>query len=266
MKDIIIFTGQSNMQGQADKLLCDTPVEGALEYRFLTDSLIPLKNPCGEDIAFDGSEGYFHDTPGKTNWHAENALGSTCYHFTSMVPKFCEVYINEAAKAGERPEVTPVHAAKGATRVNYWLPGTPAYEVFIKKCRGAIAKSGETRRRFVVWLQGESDALASLSKDEYKAQLSEFGHALEKELGIDKFGIIRVGRFAGDARDDEIINAQDEICREDDFFVMLTDVAAEYSSNPKYKCYMNPNVRGHFGAEGLCRLGELAASELVKYI
>ena len=34
MTDLIIFGGQSNMQGQAERRLGDTPFEGVLEYRF----------------------------------------------------------------------------------------------------------------------------------------------------------------------------------------------------------------------------------------
>ena len=49
--DIIIFGGQSNMQGQTGEMPpINEPVEGALEYRFEGDSLIPLQLPVGEDI------------------------------------------------------------------------------------------------------------------------------------------------------------------------------------------------------------------------
>nr|MBQ4319068.1 hypothetical protein [Clostridia bacterium] len=266
MKDIIIFSGQSNMQGQTDALLYDTPVKNALEYRYLTDELIPLKNPCGEDIAFDGTSGFYHGTPGMTDWHGRNALGSAVYKLSTMLPAFCEAYINTARELGCERTVTAVHAAKGATRMEYWMPGSAAYDVFVKKCRGAIAKTGDVGRKFVVWLQGESDAIASMSCADYKSKLSEFGHSLRDELGIDRFGIIRVGRFTGDARDDEIIRAQDELCAEDEFFVMLTREAADFCVKPEYSKYMNPNVRGHYSALGLCRLGELGGAELARYI
>ena len=51
--DIIIFGGQSNMQGQTDYLSECEQVQDAVEYRFLTDSFVPLKNPTGEDITFE---------------------------------------------------------------------------------------------------------------------------------------------------------------------------------------------------------------------
>ena len=50
--DILIFSGQSNMQGQTEALpFPNDPVSDALEYRLLTDSLVPLMHPVGETIA-----------------------------------------------------------------------------------------------------------------------------------------------------------------------------------------------------------------------
>ena len=41
--DILIFAGRSNMQGQTEALpFPNKPVADALEYRHLTDSLVPL--------------------------------------------------------------------------------------------------------------------------------------------------------------------------------------------------------------------------------
>jgi len=85
--------------------------------------------------------------------------------------------------------------------------------------------------------------------------------ALKADLGVDLFGIIRVGRFTNDDRDLEIISAQDEICREDENYVMLTDIATELNQQ---KEYMNPHVRGHYSAKGLEQLGSTAAETLGK--
>ena len=75
------------------------------------------------------------------------------------------------------------------------------------------------------------------------------------------FGIIRVGRFTNDDRDTEIISAQDEICREDESFEMLTDIATELNQIDEY---MNPYVKGHYSAKGLELLGSSAAKALCK--
>ena len=80
-------------------------------------------------------------------------------------------------------------------------------------------------------------------------------------MGIDLFGIIRVGRFTNDNRDLDIISAQDEICREDEDFAMLTDIATELNQQNEY---MNPHVKGHYSAKGLELLGNAAAKTLGK--
>ena len=256
------------MQGQSEKLLYDVPVDGAYEYRLLSDSLVPLKNPCGENIREDGSEGCELADSGMTRaeWIKYNVLRRAVDGKTTLVPAFCEAYINAAKKRGAEAEVIAVHAAKGATQLDYWMEGTAANRLLLLKSVKAAEAAGNVRHRFFVWLQGESDAIAAVKKDEYKAMLSRFGLSLEKALGIERFGIIRVGRYTDDDRDLEIIAAQDEICREDEFFVMLTDKAADFTTLDEYKPMLNPRAHGHYSALGLCRLGELAGTELAEYI
>ena len=265
MADVILFGGQSNMQGQTERRVGDTPVEGASEYRFLSDSLVPLKNPTGEDIRFDGTEGFGFGTPGAENWHGQTALGSTVYGYTSMLPSFSDAYRNAAKN---QPDVVAVHAAKGATQICYWLPDGEGYEMFVRKCEAAIAKTeaelGEIGRKYMVWLQGESDAIAGVTKEDYKKMLSDLGHDLKERFGLHRFGIIRVGCFTMDERDWEIINAQEELCAEDDFFVMLTRVCSDYCTKEEYKEYMNPEAHGHYSALGLTKIGEIAGTALAE--
>ena len=119
--DIIIFGGQSNMQGQSEVLTECEVVEGALEYRFLTDTLKPLCNPVGEDIRYDGSAGYrFDDGVMLGEWVADHVLASACYGHTNLVPSFVRAYIKETGK-----NVIAVPAAKGSTNIESWLPSSP---------------------------------------------------------------------------------------------------------------------------------------------
>ena len=53
MTDIIVFAGQSNMQGQTEKLLDSAAVPDAFEYKFATDSLVPLRDPFSEEPRTD---------------------------------------------------------------------------------------------------------------------------------------------------------------------------------------------------------------------
>ena len=62
------------------------------------------------------------------------------------------------------------------------------------------------------------------------------------------------------------MEAQDRLCREDSFFVMLTRAAADFTTLPQYAAYRNPYVGGHYSAAGLARLGELAGEALAEQI
>ena len=252
--DLIIFSGQSNMQGQSECRSEEREVKNAYEYKWLTDELLPLKNPVGENITYAMRKG--DDVTPETNipcWLNNHALGAACYGNTNLVPAFCKTYTEITQSS-----VVAVHASKGSTGISEWLPGSPIYPVLIEKARGAIQKV-KPQRIFFVWLQGESDAIAGMTKDDYKARLRLLCDALKQDLGIHLFGIIRVGRFTNDDRDTEIISAQDEICREDENFLMLTDIATELNMQSEY---MNPYVGGHYSAKGLELLGSTAAKTL----
>ena len=254
--DIIIFSGQSNMQGQSDRLSENAVVEDAYEYKFLTDEIVPLQNPVGENITYSMEKGdnVTLETNGSV-WRPKHVLGAACYGHTNLVPAFCRTYI-----ALTKREVLAVHAAKGATKISEWLPGTPGYNALVQKSRAALQKAAPERILFV-WLQGESDAVARVSKDDYKKALRVLCDGLKSDVGIEKFGIIRVGRFAGDEQDEEILTAQDEMCREDADFLMLTDIAADF---PPTSEYMHPKIHGHYSAEGLELLGTKAAETLAE--
>lgn len=253
--DLIIFGGQSNMQGQSERLTSSDVIENAYEYRYLEDRIIPLSNPVGENIRYDGSRGTTCMTKAEIPaWREEHVVGGATGGYTNLVPEFCRAYVERSGR-----EVLAVHVAKGSTKIAQWLPGTDGYGMIVKKSVAALRSIGAVDRIFFVWLQGESDAVAGNSKAYYKEKLAELHAALRKDLGIERFGIIRVGRFAGDERDLEIISAQDEICEEREDFLMLTRIATELNEIPEY---MNPYVRGHYSAAGLERLGREAGLAL----
>lgn len=246
------------MQGQTEALSESEVVENAYEYKFLSDSLVPLRNPVGEDIRYDGTAGIVPD--GKksvADWIKDHVLGSACSGYTNMVPEFCRAYIMETGK-----EILAVHAAKGSTEIHQWLPGTDGYDILVKKSLAAIKKADKVDKIYFVWLQGESDAIFRKTKAYYKEKITELNNALNKDLGIEKFGIIRVGRFTKDERDLEIIEAQTEICEENPDFLMLTKIATEINQQPEY---MNPYVAGHYSAKGLELLGSLSGEALGKF-
>lgn len=257
--DIIVFAGQSNMQGQAEGRYLEGEVCGAYEYRFLTDSIRPLTDPVGENVRADGSEGYppFTDGIPLQQWLDENVLGEACYKNASLVPAACA-----AVHAATGREVLAIHAAKGSTQVHQWLPGTDGYTVLLRKVQAGIRKASEThtvRTVSLMWLQGESDSIAHRPREVYAERLIALGEAMQRDFGLERFGIIRVGHFCKTDWDEGIIAAQEEVCASHPLFAMLTRLTAELEQDPEN---MNPTVGGHFGAVGLEKLGRAAGEAL----
>lgn len=257
-KDLLIFGGQSNMQGECERCSETQAVAGAMEYRYLTDSLVPLCNPVGENILLDKTRGdaVVYGT-NLQDWVSRHVLGAACYGNTSLIPSFCRAYCENSQR-----QAVAVPVCRGGTMLSFWMPGTVGYEMIVEKTLAASAKTAETAqigKKYFVWLHGESDAANGMSKLYYKENLTAFKEHLKADAGMDRFCIIRVGRFAGDARDDAIMEAQSELCKQDPDFLMLTEIASELCKNPKY---MNPNLAGHYSAEGLELLGKTAGSAL----
>ena len=255
--DLLVFSGQSNMQGQSGRLLDAETVEGAAEYRMLTDRLIPLRDPAGEDIRKDGTAGYPFRDAETPDWHRDHALGGPVDGCTTLSPAFCRAYLQETGGAA-----AAIPAAKGATCVEEWLPGTVGYTLLMRKFRMALDRVAETAavgRRYLIWLQGESDAIAGTPRNVYMEQMRILAASLRRDAGIETFGIIRVGRFTYDDRDLEIQAAQDSLCRTGEGFTLLTGAASEMSTDPSW---MNPAARGHFSPEALVRLGTEAGRAL----
>ena len=260
--DIIIFGGQSNMVGQSGSLISDECIEGSFEYRYLTDSIIPLKNPNGEYISIDGTQAKPWAGNGNEDdflrWHAGIALGGAADGCTNLIPAFCRAYREACGH-----DVLAVPVAKGATHIRDWLSGTKCNEFLVKKAKGAIDACENTGNILFVWFQGENDQVNSTPPERYEQTLIELKTSLKAELGIHRFGIIRVGRFANDKRDEGIMNAQENVCAKDSDFVMLTRIASSLCE--KSEC-MNPDAAGHFNAQSLVLIGEQAGNSLARII
>ena len=259
MTDLIIFSGQSNMEGQTEKLLDSSTVKGAYEYKLSEDRLVPLCDPFGENLRFDGTLGEdYEDSMGMT-WHEKHVFGASAYGNTTLIPEFCRVYIKKTGR-----EVTAVGAAKGAADLDYFMPGSDWYKMLIKKVNGALTKTENfSGNIYIVWLQGESDAIIGKDTDTYIKQIRELAASLASDIALSRFCIIRVGRFTNDERDDDVIEAQSIVCKTDKNFLMLTEEASEMNKIPEY---MNSFAGGHFSAAGLTKLGADAAYTLAAYV
>ena len=253
--DIIIFGGQSNMQGQTGAMPeTNEPVEGALEYKLNENELVPLQLPVGEDL---GGNKYL--------------LGAS-HGCGSLIPAFCRAYIAETGR-----EVVAISACRGDTTIEDWQKGTYRYNTAYGKITRGIAKAkslGEIEHVYYVWLQGESDAIIRSTEEEYLERIFRYKNTLKREIGIEKFGIIKVGYFyctsqwhkGGDYEtkkscDVAVMSAQERAVAEDSDFVMLTRVCPELSMKPEY---INPEASGHYNNEAMEIIGTEAGSALAR--
>lgn len=238
--DLLIFSGQSNMQGQTEGDPLDAAVKRAWEYKLLSDTLVPLKNPVGEDVE-------------------ELLLASHLGH-GSLIPYFVDAYVKESGR-----EVLAVHTAKGATVAADWQKetevGRARYAKMLEKISGAKKKVQNIGKTYFIWLQGESDALAHTDEKTYTGYLMKLKNDLKKDVGIDKFMVIEVGYFAsnfgGEYWDQVIQNAQERLCVKDEDFLLLTDVTKTLSRDQNY---INPNAVGHYNNAAMKIIGEQAGT------
>ena len=250
--DILIFGGQSNMQGQTEGLPeINIPVDSALEYRYLTNTLIQVEHPIGEDI----NDGLLLGA---------DAGGG------SLIPDFCHAYVKTA-----KTQVIAIHVARGATTVSEWQKGMPRYELALKKILAGISKARENYeigKIYYIWLQGESDAIARTSKENYEKMLTNLKNSLKSDAGIDKFCIIEVGYFCGAVtwlhdrtieegrlHDEAIMQAQEDLCVKDRDFCMLTQICKTLSLD---KANINPFAQGHYNNKAMVLIGTEAGKAL----
>ena len=230
-----------------------TPVKNAYEYRFLEDKIIPLAHPVGESM----EEGPL------------NAPIGGC----SILPAFCRQYTERSGR-----EVIAIHTASGGTAISQWLPGMPLYRVAMNKITAGlerIKREYNVEHIYLVWLQGESDALNQLSEDKYIARLVYFKNVLKNKIGIEKFCLIRVGYFARTAPwvkedplikmrwDEVIMDAQDRAVALDPDFVMLTRICKEISIDEEN---FNKKDIGHYNNASLERIGNEAGIALAELL
>ena len=238
-RDILIFCGQSNMQGYTESCPVENAVIGGHEYRYLTNTIVPLSHPVGEDIGESKLLMASHEGKG------------------SLIPDFCRAYIEKTHR-----EVLAVHAACAGTHIAEWLPPAERYDALIRKAQGALSKLAERSGRvYFIWLQGESDAIRGVSEDEYIHALEELRGHLYRDLPLDGFGIIRVGKFVEDERDLAILRAQETACRNGDF-LMLTRVTAVCTQAPSL---INPYAPGHYSNAGMTLIGQFAGANLGRH-
>ena len=239
--DVIIFAGQSNMSGNGGNVLLAPAVpEGAgYEYRPVAtpNALVPLAEPFGKY-----ERGLISDLPEYQNGSLVSAFVNTYYARTGV-------------------PVVAVPATRGGTDSSYWASDATKADLVSRfiKTKQYLEKNGFTvRRKYLVFLQGESDAVKGFSPVEYKNNLSAAFQPLFSN-GLEQVFIITPGyAINGIYSYDSIVATQTELCNTSDLFTLGSDLLHRIPTS-----YLNDAV--HYGQEALNMVGQEAGNKAAAY-
>ncbi len=204
--DLVIFAGQSNMSGRGGdaKAAPGVPVDTGYEFRIGTSptGMYPVAEPFGIY-----SNGYLCDLPVLRGGSLVSSFMNTYYKSTGV-------------------PVLGFSAARGGTSISYWQTGPVQAELsqkFETIKAWCAANHIYIRKKYVVWLQGETDGVAKIDKLTYKTGLSNaFAPLFAK--GLDQVFVITIGQYAGlPGTYDQVIAAQLELCATDPRFSLGSD-------------------------------------------
>jgi len=205
--DLVIFSGQSNMSGDGGdvKLAPAVPNKHGYEFRNGKDpaGLYTVVEPFGTS-----ADGYLCDPDGLRSG--------------TLVSSFMNSYY---AKTGV--PVMGVSAARAGTSVNYW--NEPEVQAdLLRKYQNAkdwcAANNVKIRHQYIVWLQGETDAIAKMDGGTYQ-ELVKSAFASVINQGIEQVFVVTIGNFAGlPGAYDTIVEAEKNLCLTDSHYTLGTDV------------------------------------------
>ncbi len=230
--DLIVFSGQSNMSGyggdpkEAPGIIRDA---GA-EFRSVSDPerLYTIAEPFG----------IYENTEIMNDFYLKQG---------SLVTSFVNTWYRETGTP-----VIAVSASKGGMPSTYWASEAVCDEVEkrFKTAKHWLNENGYTvKNQFLVFLQGENDAIENIPDEVYLADINAFSSRLFI-AGIDKFLMIRIGGEKG--RHDafkRIADLQTELCRTDPRFVLVSTLLSGVGDDHMVDDY-------HYDQAALNLLGE----------
>lgn len=240
--DVVLFTGQSNMVGRETSKYSVSIEEGkAFEYKFLSDSLVPVANPVGETF---GS--------------VEVSSGS------SIVPQFCADYVSSTGR-----NIVAVHVARGGRAISYFTQQGAIYADIVRKYSACIdylenSDGYEVGRRFYVMFQGESDTNSTASQDYYDSYMS-FHNGLKDAIGTEFGAQIYIGRNSTEDKAGilRINNVKKQLAEDnEDIIICNKENATYYYDNPQY--LLSDNI--HYTASGLKKIATDSCRSIVDFM
>ncbi len=242
MADLIIFAGQSNMSGNGGNasLAPVVPAGAGYEYRPASSpgALYPLVEPFGRNEG-----GLISDQPQFQNGSLVSAFVSTYFQKTGI-------------------PVVAVPATRGGTDSSYWASPATKADLLSRynKARAYLEKNNfKIRRKFLVFLQGESDAVKGISEFDYKNNLTSAFQPLFAE-GLEQVFIITPGYAVnGMYSYDDVVNAQKDLCNSNNMFTLASDILHTAGMNS----YLDDAV--HYNQQALNLAGSSAATRVAAF-
>lgn len=241
--DLIMFMGQSNMSGCGGdaSLAPSVSEEAGMEFRAVSNptQLYQIVEPFG--INENNINGLMEKPGGKKG---------------SLVSSFVNEYYKETGV-----QVVAVSASLGETDMDKWLSENIMLDVMTRyiTARTWLVNNGyEIGHKYVVWLQGESDALKRTSTDAYKTKMDDFIRPLFMD-GIEKVFFITPGRTIDETEIySKIIRAQLEMSKNSGYYGLATSILSGVSCEYMTDIY-------HYNQHVLNLVGEEAAKSVAYY-
>ena len=240
--DLIIFAGQSNMSGNGGNASLAPAVPAGVGYEYRPtaspNALYPLVEPFGRN-----ERGYISDQPQFQNG--------------TMVSSFVNTYYQKT-----KVPVVAVPATCGGTDSSFWASSAAKADLqsrFIKAKSYLEKNNFKIRRKFLVFMQGESDAVKGISAFDYKNNLTSAFQPLFAN-GLEQVFIITPGYAVnGMYSYDDVVNAQTDLCNSNNMFTLASNVLHSAAMNS----YLDDAV--HYNQQGLNLAGSSAASRAAAF-
>ncbi|MCM2675904.1 sialate O-acetylesterase [Alkalicoccobacillus plakortidis] len=241
--DLVLFMGQSNIAGRGVAEEAPSVAEGhGYEFRAITDptTLYPVTEPFG------------------VNENKEDGITETI-----KTGSLVSAFINEYYSITHLP-IVAVSASKGGSSIDEWQPGTPYLNDSIDRLHTAkewLESNGyEVRRLFMVWCQGETDAL--VPKSSYVPKLTNMIEEM-LEQGVERCYLIRIGNKEGTDLYKSMIEIQTDFCKS---YPHATLVSTLYAGMTSDQLNLMKDDGIHYTQEGYNRVGEEAGRNVAFHI
>lgn len=230
--DVFLLIGQSNARGVGNAAESVMPNENCFEY-LSSNEIIKMRR------VLEKSEGDGTIAPAFSNRWNELTGNKVCF----------------------------IHEAKDGSRIKNWNHDNNCFlNDAIKKFNNAckkLSKSYKVGNKYVLWIQGESDAKYGSDAIYYKESLKAIANRLKAECNIDKMFVSLTGYWLGDEsyfiRTRRIAAAQEIACNECEVLSLGSKRAMTFHQEN----LVIDDV--HYSQKGLNILGEDLSNNVYKY-